>query len=143
MALPNTAQDNIDWPAGLWEVTTLLQRPGETEIRTTNTLALFLAPRIDVPTSNAIRDASGVTINLAFAPQARPGQQISLNVGGYEASPEKFTVPVASLQFKYTELPAGNDQLLRLRIDGADSLLVNRLTTPPQFDNTQVLTVPP
>lgn len=143
VALPNTAQDNIDWPAGIWEVTTLLQRPGEIEIRSTNTLALFLAPRIDVPTSNATRDANGVTVNLAFAPQARPGQQISLNVGGYEAPPEKFTVPVASLQFKYTELPAGNDQLLRLRIDGADSLLVNRLTTPPQFDNTQVLTVPP
>ncbi|MFZ1319757.1 MAG: DUF4255 domain-containing protein [Candidatus Nitrotoga sp.] len=141
VALPNTAQDNIDWPAGIWEVTALLQRPGETEIRSSNSLALFLAPRIDVASSSATRDSSGVTINLVFAPQARPAQRISLNAGGYEASPEKFTVPTASLQFKYAQLPAGN-HLLRLRVDGADSLLVNRLTTPPQFDNTQVLTVP-
>ncbi|MDO9101193.1 MAG: DUF4255 domain-containing protein [Candidatus Nitrotoga sp.] len=141
VTLPNTAQDNIDWPAGIWEVTALLQRPGETETRSTNSLALFLAPRIDVAGSTATRDSSGVTINLAFTPQARPGQRISLNAGGYEASPEKFTVPTASLQFKYAQLPAGN-HLLRLRVDGADSLLVNRLTTPPQFDNTQMLTVP-
>lgn len=141
VALPNTAQDSIDWPAGLWEVTVLLQRPGETKTRSTNTLALFLAPRINVASSSATRDSSGVTINLAFTPQARPSQRISLNAGGYEASPEKFTVPTAGLQFKYSQLPVGN-HLLRLRIDGADSLLVNRLTTPPQFDNTQVLTVP-
>jgi len=141
VVLPNTAQDNIDWPAGIWEVTALLQRPGETETRTTNPLALFLAPRIDIASSSATRDATGVTINLDFTPQARPGQRISLNAGGYEASPDKFTVPTTSLQFKYAQLPAGN-HLLRLRVDGADSLLVIRLTTPPQFDNTQVLTVP-
>ena len=141
VVLPNTAQDNIDWPAGIWEVNALLQRPGETETRSTNSLALFLAPRIDVASSSATRDSTGVTINLVFAPQARPAQRISLNAGGYEASPEKFTVPTVSLQFKYAQLPAGN-HLLRLRVDGADSLLVNRLTTPPQFDNTQVLTVP-
>ncbi|MCX7196314.1 MAG: DUF4255 domain-containing protein, partial [Proteobacteria bacterium] len=119
----------------------LLLRPGETEIRSSNSLALFLAPRIDVASSTATRDASGVTISLVFAPQARPGQRISLNAGGYEASPEKFTASTASLQFKYAQLPAGN-HLLRLRVDGADSLLVNRLTMPPQFDSTQVLTVP-
>ena len=141
VALPNTAQDNIDWPAGLWEVTVFLQRPGETETRSTNTLALFLAPRIDVAASSATRDASGVTINLAFTPEVRPSQRITLNAGGFETSAEKFTVPTASLQFKFPLLSAGN-HLLRLRIDGADSLLVNRLTSPPQFDNTQALTIP-
>jgi hypothetical protein len=141
VTLPNTAQANIDWPAGIWEVTALLQRPGETETRSTNSLTLLLAPRIDVASSNATRDATGVTLNLAFTPQARTAQRISLNAGGYEASPEKFTVPTASLQFKYAQLLAGN-HLLCLRVDGADSLLVIRLTTPPQFDNTQVLTVP-
>ncbi|MEO6421288.1 MAG: DUF4255 domain-containing protein [Candidatus Nitrotoga sp.] len=141
VTLPNTAQDNIDWPAGIWDVTTRLQRPGETETRSTNSLALHLTPRIDIAGSSATRDSSGVTITLVFAPQARPDQRISLNAGGYEASPEKFTAPTASLQFKYAQLPAGN-HLLRLRVDGAESLLVNRLTTPPQFDNTQVLAVP-
>ncbi|CAH1388051.1 DUF4255 domain-containing protein [Candidatus Nitrotoga sp. M5] len=141
MVLPNTAQDDIDWPAGIWEVTAILQRSGETVTRSTNPLTLFLAPRIDIAGSSAIRDSSGVTITLVFAPQARPGQRISLNAGGYEASPEKFTVPTASLQFKYAQLPAGS-HLLRLRVDGADSLLVVRLTTPPQFDNTQMLIVP-
>ena len=141
VALPNTAQDNIDWPAGLWEVSVLLQRPAETEIRSSNAHALFLAPRIDVAASSATRDASGVTISLAFTPQARPSQRISLNAGGFEATAEQLTAPTASLLFKFPLLPAGN-HLLRLRIDGADSLLVNRQTTPPQFDNTQMLAVP-
>ncbi len=145
VTLPNTAQANIDWPAGLWEVIVLLQRPGETEPRSTNTLALYLAPRIDIPipAGSAVRDAvtDVVIITLAFKPQARLGQQISLNAGGHEATPEEFTIPTGSLQFNYSLLPAGN-QLLRLRVDGADSLLVDRTTEPPKFDITQVMNIP-
>jgi hypothetical protein len=141
VTLPNTAPDYIEWPSGMWEVTVFLQRPGETNVRGANTLALYLAPRIDMAATSATRDATGVTIKLAFSPQARLSQKISLNAGGYESLPEQFSTQTGILQFKYAQLRAGK-HLLRLRIDGADSLLVNRSTKPPQFDNSQALLVP-
>jgi len=143
--LPDTAQAGSDWLAGVWTVSVSLQRPGETEIRTTNGMPLLLAPRLDLsPANTTATRASGssaVTIHLAFSPPARPGQRISLNCGGHEALPASFTTATGSLDFVFPELAAGL-QWLRLRIDGADSLLVDRSATPPQFDNSQRVTIP-
>lgn len=143
IALPNNAAAQIAWPPGAWNVTLLLQRPGETEVRSTNTLPLLLAPRIDIASSSAVRDAASgeVTLTLVFTPQVRPGQKVSLNGGGREASPGNFIAQTGSLAFPFPELASGA-QWLRLRVDGADSLLVNRAVTPPQFDTTQRMSIP-
>ncbi|CAG0981000.1 hypothetical protein RHDC1_01830 [Rhodocyclaceae bacterium] len=142
IALPNNPAAQIAWPPGAWDVTLLLQRAGETEVRSTNTQPLLLAPRLDIPASTAVRGGSGaVTLTLAFTPQVRPGQKVSLNAGGHEALPSNFTAQTGSLAFVFPELAAGQ-QWLRLRVDGADSLLVNRALTPPQFDTTQRMSIP-
>ena len=143
IALPNNAAAQIAWPPGAWNVTLLLQRPGETEARSTNSLPLLLAPRLDIPASTAARDAGSgaVTLTLVFTPQVRPGQKVSLNAGGHEALPSNFTAQTGSLDFVFPQLAAG-PQWLRLRVDGADSVLVNRAVTPPQFDTTQRMSIP-
>lgn len=142
IALPNNPAAQIAWPPGAWDVTLLLQRAGETEVRSTNTQPLLLAPRLDIPASTAVRGGSGaVTLTLVFTPQVRPGQKVSLNAGGHEALPSNFTTQTGSLAFVFPELAAGQ-QWLRLRVDGADSLLVNRALTPPQFDTTQRMSIP-
>lgn len=143
VALPNTPADQLAWPPGAWNVTLMLQRPGETEVRSTNALPLLLAPRLDIPASGAARNAGtgAVTVTLVFTPQVRPGQKVSLNAGGREANPVSLTAQTGTLSFVYPDLPAGQ-QWLRLRVDGADSLLVNRATTPPQFDTTQRMNIP-
>ncbi|WIM04798.1 MAG: DUF4255 domain-containing protein [Candidatus Nitricoxidivorans perseverans] len=143
IALPNDAAAQVAWPPGTWNVTLMLQRAGETEARSTNALPLSLAPRLDIPASTAARDAGSgaVTLTLAFTPQVRPGQKVSLNAGGHEALPGGFATQTGSLAFVFPELAAG-PQWLRLRVDGADSLLVNRAGTPPQFDATQRMSIP-
>lgn len=142
IALPNNPAAQIAWPPGSWNVALMLQRAGETEVRSTNTQPLMLAPRLDIPASTAVRGGSGaVTLTLSFTPQVRPGQKVSLNAGGHEALPSNFTAQTGSLAFVFPELAAGQ-QWLRLRVDGADSLLVNRALTPPQFDTTQRMSIP-
>lgn len=142
IALPNNPAAHIAWPPGAWNVTLMLQRPGETEVRSTNAQPLMLAPRLDIPASTAVRGGSGaVTLTLVFTPQVRPGQKVSLNAGGQEALPSNFTTQTGSLTLVFPELAAG-PQWLRLRVDGADSLLLNRAVTPPQFDATQRMSIP-
>ena len=145
VALPNTAADAVAWPAGPWNVTVTLVRPGETRPRTTNVMPIVLAPRLDLasPPTTITRDAAtgAVTIHLAFTPQARPGQRVTLNAGGREALPASLTAATGVLDFVFPQLAAG-PQWLRLRIDGADSVLVDRSTSPPTFDLTQRVVVP-
>jgi hypothetical protein len=143
VTLPNDAAAQLAWPPGAWNVTLVVQRPGETELRSTNTLPLMLAPRLDIAASTAVRDAGSgaVTLALVFTPQVRPGQKVSLNAGGHEALPGNLTTPTGNLDFVFPELAAG-PQWLRLRVDGADSELVNRAATPPQFDTTQRMSIP-
>lgn len=143
VTIPNTPQAQMDWVAGTWSVSLSVQRPGEPAPRPSNTLPMALAPTLDVAASSATRNAAtgAVTISLSFKPQARPGQQVSLNCGGREALPAPFTSPAGVLSFVFPVLLDGN-QPLRLRVDGADSPLVDRSVTPPRFDPTQVLTIP-
>src|SRR3569832_1159131 len=142
VTLPNDAAAHLAWPPGLWNVTVVLRRAGETVDRSTNSLPLLLAPRLDIGASAAARNAvtGGVTINLAFTPHVRPGQTVSLNVGGREV-PGGITAQTGTLQFVFPSLAAG-PQWLRLRVDGADSLLIDRAATPPQFDPTQQMNIP-
>lgn len=143
VAVPSTAQAAIDWPAGAWSVTVAVTRPGESDARTTNALPVLLAPRLDLGTSTATRDGAtgAVTVHLVFDPQARPGQKVALNAGGREALPADVTTQTGSLDFVFPQLASG-PQWIRLRVDGADSLLVDRSTTPPTFDGSQRLVIP-
>lgn len=142
VTLPNDAAAHLAWPPGLWNVTVVLRRAGETVDRSTNSLPLLLAPRLDIGASAAARNAvtGVVTINLAFTPHVRPGQTVSLNAGGRE-SPGDITAQTGTLQFVFPTLSAG-PQWLRLRVDGADSPLIDRAATPPQFDPTQQMNIP-
>jgi hypothetical protein len=143
IALPDDAAAHAAWPPGAWDVTVILQRPGESVERSTNSLPLLLAPRLDIGGSSAVRDAvsGAVTITLAFTPDVRPGQKVSLNAGGHEALPASLTTPTGTVDFVFPELGAV-EQWLRLRVDGADSLLLDRSKIPPQFDSTQRMAIP-
>jgi len=143
LTLPNNNAAQAAWPPGLWNVTLSLVRPGETLARSTNSLPLLLAPTLDINASNAVRDAGtdAVTLSLIFTPEVRPGQKVSLNVGGHEAIPDTFSVQTGTLDFAFPNLPSG-PQWLRFRVDGADSLLLDRSSTPPKFDATQNMVIP-
>ena len=126
------------WPAGFYTLAVLVQRPGETYRRTTNQLALSLAPSVTITPASA--PAGSVTYTATCTPQIWLGQAVSLFLGDAEIAAQAFTAQTGTLTFAATDLAAGS-YYFRLRVDGVDSLLVNRSVTPPVFDATQQVTI--
>jgi hypothetical protein len=137
-------------PAGLWSVSLVLVNSvaGEDVTTDTNAIPLPVAPAITsaMPMTVA-RDAQGAAhISLTCAPAVLAGQPVYLVVGG-RAVPEVRTVagdPVtgSALSFVMSAAPIG-DHVLRLRVGGVDSLLIDRSQYKPRLDPTQMLTVTP
>lgn len=144
VTIPNDAAAITGWPPGSWRVNLNLQRPGETELRSSNSFPLMLAPTLDIAGSPAAsRDAGTgtVTIQLNFTPEVRPSQEVSLNAGGHEVMPTALSSQAGNLEFVFPTLVDGN-QWLRLRVDGIDSLLVNRNVSPPEFNPSEQMVIP-
>jgi len=126
------------WPAGFYTAALLVQRPGETFQRTTNSLSLMLAPTITVAPASA--PAGAISYTVTVAPNIFPTQSPALLLNDNEFTTAAITVQTGTLTFATTGLAAGN-YWVRLRVDGVDSLLVDRTKTPPAFDPTQQVTV--
>jgi Pvc16 N-terminal domain len=128
------------WPAGFYTVAVQVQRPGETYVRTTNQLSFSLAPTLTLAPVSA--PAGDITYTATCSPQVWPTQIASLLLGNLEVAPEPFTAQTPTLIFDASNVAAGS-YYFRLRVDGVDSLLVNRSVSPPVFDSTQQVTVTP
>jgi hypothetical protein len=107
---------------------------------TTNELPLTLAPRII--NLNAAKAAGVVTITVKCSPKVWQEQDVSLIVGDRAIVAEAITTAKTdTLTFKSSVLQSGS-QWVRLRVEGIDSILIDRTTTPPSFDVTQQVTIP-
>lgn len=125
------------WPAGFYTVSVLVQRPTETYRRTTNQLSFSLSPSITITPNSA--PAGSVTLTVTCSPEVWPEQSVSLLLGDQDLPSLPVTAKTSTLAFT-TSLAKG-DYFVRLRVDGVDSLLVNRSVTPPVFDPTQKVTM--
>lgn len=122
-----------DFPVGVYEANARLVRPGESSARESNRLAFALAPDITNLPQNVARDGDGdALVTIEFTPQLRAGQRATLLVGQREVPPQSFTAPTDSLDFLIEQAAAG-EHLVRLRIDGVDSPIVDHASTPPTF----------
>ena len=148
VAIPNAP---AAWVAGQFKVHFLAARnPGEPR-RISNSVAVQIAPRPQLPPVNVTRpNADTVRVTLEIRPRIRPGQHVELILGGEAAlAPPRDTVQTQAT-FDFPALAAGNYPL-RLRVDGVESWLVQReiapvgpafLPEPPAFDPAQIVTVP-
>lgn len=133
---PGSPQDPAAWRAGLYLLSLRVSR-GERLIET-NALPLMLAPRLRAIATAA--EAGGVVrFDITVSPPLRGGQVVALLVGSRTLP---GTGAGAALVFRATGLPAGASLPVRLRVDGAESLLVDRGSRPPRFDPTQQATLP-
>jgi hypothetical protein len=140
-------------PAGFYTVavdvgTEETAHPGITFTRTTNQLAFMRAPVITsaMPDSEA-RDVAGhVSMSLTCSPRVQPGQRASLLLSSREIHAEPFNTATDTLDFEFDNpTPAASpdpvESFARLRVDGVDSLLMDRTVTPPVFRNDQKVTI--
>jgi hypothetical protein len=125
-----------DLPVGFYQVALRVIRPGDSDPRTSNQLGLIIGPKLTTASPmNVARDGDGAaTITLDFQPQARPGQSVSLLLGTRETSAGPIGAATGTLTFVVVDAPTG-DQLLRLRVDGVESPIIDRLAKPPIFLN--------
>jgi len=143
VSLPSGPTADQEWPAGIWSVTVDLVQPGETVVRSTNAVAVVLAPTpLLSPAPVMTRDGDGrVTATVTVHPSVRPSQSARLALGTDTALAEPHPTTAAQLTFKLGIIPGG-PQWLRLTVDGAESLLVSHATVPPSYDPAQRVTVP-
>jgi hypothetical protein len=122
-------------PAGTYDLSVEVVRPGESAPRTTNTLALSIAPVIvDVPTSPVLPDNAGTAfISIDCTPALLPNQRVSLIVGSDEILADPFAGPTTAPTFTWPAARLGSSFWVRLRVDGVDSVLIDRTQTPLQF----------
>jgi hypothetical protein len=123
-----------DLPVGFYQTALRLTLSGESNPRTSNQLALIVGPEITSASPiNVTRDGTGTaTIPVDFHPQVRPGQTVSLLLGTREILAGPIAAVTGTLTFTAPNAPTG-DLLLRLRVDGIESPIIDRLAKPPVF----------
>jgi hypothetical protein len=164
VTLPNDAAASELWSAGFYTVAVVVTRNGQPW--SSNELPLSLAPSIvNIAPGNVVaRDPQGdVTITLTCKPHVRLArvddvtmrfdQQVALLLGTARqilpqppppppVPPDPAPVSTNQLVFTFHMEPAEVGQyLVRLRVDGVDSVPLDPLSDTPQFDDAQKLEV--
>ena len=107
-----------------------------------NEVSLSVAPTLrNVPLTVA-RVGTSVTLDLQCAPDVRPCQRIAVLLGARAVPVAPVVAATGDVHLVVSEIDPA-DYPVRLRIDGVDSPLIDRSTTPPSFDTTQIVTVTP
>jgi hypothetical protein len=143
-SIPNTP---ADLPAGVYGLSLVVTpvAPGSTP-RVSNVAPLPIAPRITgglAPLARTAIDAvtglGTATVVITCSPDVRPDQRATLVIGAKEVAASPHPAQTDTLTFVAPLLAAGAYPV-RLRIDGAESLLVSGAASgDPQFDPTQML----
>jgi hypothetical protein len=128
------------WMCGIYNVAVVINKTGDQE-RTTNALPVQIAPAILEIAKKITLDTSGkATVTITCKPEVSPEQRAALLLGDREFPAEPHTAKTDTLTFKIHDIPTGK-RYARLRIDGTDSLLVNRSVLPPVFDSSMEVTI--
>lgn len=134
--LPDAASD---LPAGSYLVSvSVLDASGAIPTsRETNAIPFSLSPRIyQLHVEPAVEVSAGPTLTVRCTPPVWPGQRVSILIGDREIPMLTPAQKTDVLTFALGKISTG-DYLIRLRVDGIDSLVVDYTTTPPSFDETQ------
>jgi hypothetical protein len=151
--LPNGGPDQAAYVPGLWSLAVRFTPSGEPDPRDTNSIPLVIAPvpvlaadaGLGLPAASASRGGVPVrvTVTLASRPQVRLEQRATLLLDGTEAAARPRAAASDPLVFEFPGSVSPGNHWVRLRVDGTDSVLLDRSGTAPVFDPTQQIAVPP
>jgi hypothetical protein len=150
--LPNDVAAQSALAAGQMAVSVRFTPTGEPDPRETNSIPLILAPApviaadvvLGLPAAIAVRGGvpPRVTITMAARPQVRLEQSAVLLLDTVEATALLRAAATDPLVFEFPNSLAAGPHWVRLRVDGTDSVLLDRSGPAPVFDVTQRITVP-
>jgi hypothetical protein len=142
------------WPIGMYVMLGIVQQPDRPEWRTEEK-PFALAPRMEIQQPADGQASQGtVDLTLICKPQIRAGQRVVLLFGDRQVEPATIVTPSnpdppsalaptkpTTLGFKVENVEPG-DYVLRLRVDGVDSLPIKfQESQVPEFDDAQKVTV--
>lgn len=145
-AAPDDPHAFVRWAPGFYSLSLATSLP-DTPPFSSNQLGFALAPVISVSPLSV--SAGSFTLTVTCTPQLRSGQQVRLLFGDLQLAPASImpapdeTTPT-TIKFALAGIDAGT-YLVRLRVDGVDSIPVVYSGTPPRagFDPAQQVTVLP
>lgn len=123
------------WPPGPYSASAIIHKASEAD-KTSNAIGFMLLPVISIPiTISPLSpfEPKGYEATITFTPAIEPKQKASLLLGDKEFKSKDHPVSTTVLSFEMRNVDAG-DYFIRLRIDGADSLLIIDSVTPPVFN---------
>ena len=145
---PGSGTSQTDWAPGVYTATVVQKQSGSTRERTSNGLPIAMSPIIAAiePANPIPRDANGTaTITITCRPRVRPDQQAVLLVAAGETVGRIDTNNPDKLIFAIQKAPAVTNELIRLRVDGIESMAFKRVDNPPptrfEYDNTLRVTI--
>ncbi len=115
------------------------------DARTSNELPFPIAPRITGglggPIARTAVDATTglgtATLAITCSPEVLSDQRVTMVLGAKEVLADPHPVATANLSFVFPAVPAG-EHWVRLRVDGAESRLIDRSNPDaPAFDSSQ------
>ena len=138
--LPGIAEDAEamhTWSADMYSVSLRVTRPNAPAY-VTNRVPVAMAPIISV--APLVETPGDFSATVTVTPRVRPEQEAraTLAFGGRTASPASITTPIGplqptSIQFDLNSVAAG-EYVVRLRLDGIESIPVLVSGTPPRFE---------
>lgn len=145
--LENTNEDPAAmsrWAPGFYTVALVIRDPN-LPAWVTNEVPFALSPLIEVSPNNSA--PGDITITVVSRPRLRDGQRAILLFGSRQIpvtatiTPEDQSEPT-TLKFTVPNVEEGTF-IVRLRVDGVDSLPITRIGSPPQleFDPAQMVVV--
>jgi hypothetical protein len=138
---PGSGTTQEDWAPGVYTLTVVDKRSGSDHDRTSNSLPIALSPLI---AQIELRNVGGTDmVTITCQPQVHPGQQAVLVLAGREIvgqiDPDKVNFPRGNIS-------GVTDALVRMRVDGIESMPYQRVDAPPPtrfvFDDSQRVTIP-
>jgi hypothetical protein len=143
VTIPN---DPANWPAGVYSVQVIVTtnlvtppvKPQDQESRTTNALPMAIAPQITSKLPMAVKHPA--KIKLTCSPLVQPSQQVSLLLDDQEVPADAHVAATSQLTFASAAVAPG-PHLVRLRVDGVDSQLIDHSGKVPVFNAKQQVTI--
>jgi hypothetical protein len=144
----NQATASTDWAAGMYSVKVIIKRTGSNREYLSNELPIAFSPSVAgiTPANPVVRDVNkDAHLTVTVKPDVLPQQSAIIYLADREVAAEPHNAATDTLSFVIRNAPIVKNAIMRLRVDGVDSLPVERLHNPERliFADIQKVTIQP